>query len=157
MDCSLPGFSVHGTLQARAPEWAAISFSRGSSWPRSWNQVSCVAGRFFTIWATREGLSFLFSSVQSLSRVWLLHESQHARPPCPSPTPGVDSDPRPLSLWCHPAIPSWVVPFSSSPSPYQHQSLFQWVSSLHQVVKILAFQHQHQHQSLQWIFRTDFL
>ena len=43
------------------------------------------------------------------------HESQHARPPCPSPTPGVHSDSRPLSQWCHPAISSWVVPFSSCP------------------------------------------
>ena len=41
------------------------------------------------------------------------HESQHARPPCPSPTPGVHSDSRPLSQWCHPAISSSVVPFSS--------------------------------------------
>ena len=43
------------------------------------------------------------------------HESQHARPPCPSPTPGVHSDSRPLSQWCHPAISSSVVPFSSCP------------------------------------------
>ena len=43
------------------------------------------------------------------------HESQHARPPCPSPTPGVHSDSRPSSQWCHPAISSSVVPFSSCP------------------------------------------
>ena len=43
------------------------------------------------------------------------HESQHARPPCPSPTPGVHSDSRPLSQWCHLAISSSVVPFSSCP------------------------------------------
>ena len=42
-------------------------------------------------------------------------ESQHARPPCPSPTPGVHSDSRPLSQWCHPAISSSVIPFSSCP------------------------------------------
>ena len=42
-------------------------------------------------------------------------ESQHARPPCPSPTPGVHSDSRPSSRWCHPAISSSVVPFSSCP------------------------------------------
>ena len=41
------------------------------------------------------------------------HESQHARPPCPSPTPGVHRDSCPLSPWCHPAISSSVVPFSS--------------------------------------------
>ena len=54
MDCSLPGSSVHGIFQARILEWVAISFSRGSSWPTDWTQVSCIAGRFFTIWATRE-------------------------------------------------------------------------------------------------------
>ena len=43
------------------------------------------------------------------------HESQHARPPCPSPTPGIHSDSHPLSQWCHPAISSSVVPFSSCP------------------------------------------
>ena len=43
------------------------------------------------------------------------HELQHARPPCPSPTPGVHWDSRPSSWWCHPAISSSVVPFSSCP------------------------------------------
>ena len=53
--------------------------------------------------------------VQSLSRVRLFatHESQHARPPSPSPSPGVHSDSRPSSPWCHPAISSSVIPFSS--------------------------------------------
>ena len=54
MDCSLPGSSVHGIFQARIMEWVAISFSRGSSWPRDQTRVSCIAGRFCTIWATRE-------------------------------------------------------------------------------------------------------
>ena len=56
---------------------------------------------------------YQFSSVaQSCPTLWP-HESQHARPPCPSPTPGVHSDSRPSSQWCHPAISSSVVPFSS--------------------------------------------
>ena len=46
--------TVHGVLQTRILEWGAISFSRGSFWPRDWTQVSCIAGRFFTIWAIRE-------------------------------------------------------------------------------------------------------
>ena len=54
MDCSLPGSSVHGILQARILEWVPISFFRGSSWPRDRTQVFCIVGRFFTIWATRE-------------------------------------------------------------------------------------------------------
>ena len=55
------------------------------------------------------------SSVQSLSHVRLFatHEPQHARPPSPSPTPGVHPDSHPSSQWCHPAISSPVVPFSS--------------------------------------------
>ena len=60
-----------------------------------------------------------------------LHESQHARLPCPSPTPGVYSNPCPSSRWCHPAISSSVVPFSSYPNPSQHQGLFPWVNSSH--------------------------
>ena len=55
MVCSPPGSSVHGILQARILEWVAIPFSRGSSWPRGQTQVSCIAERFFTDWATREG------------------------------------------------------------------------------------------------------
>ena len=58
----------------------------------------------------------MFASVQFsrsvVSDSLRLHESQHARPPCPSPTPGVHSDSHPSSLWCHPAISSSVVPFS---------------------------------------------
>ena len=53
MDCSLPGVSLHGILQARVLEWVAISFSRGSSQPRDRTWVSRIAGKRFTIWATR--------------------------------------------------------------------------------------------------------
>ena len=52
VDCSPPGSSVHGILQARILEWVAIPFSRGSSWPRDWTQVSCIAGTCFSIWVT---------------------------------------------------------------------------------------------------------
>ena len=58
------------------------------------------------------------------------HESQHARPPCPSPTPGVHSDSRPSSQWCHPAISSSVVPFSSCPQSLP-ASVFSNESTLH--------------------------
>ena len=59
MDCSPPGSSVHGILQARILEWVAIPFSRGSSQPRDRTQVSHTAGRFFTIWATREAQEYV--------------------------------------------------------------------------------------------------
>ena len=71
MDCSPPGSSVYGILQARILEWVAIPFSRGSYWPRDRTQVSCIAGRFFTVWATREVqyicINQFFSSCSSFS------------------------------------------------------------------------------------------
>ena len=54
MDCSLPGSSVHEIFQARVVEWVAISFSRRSSRPRDWPWFSCIVGRRFTLWATRD-------------------------------------------------------------------------------------------------------
>ena len=63
MDCSLLGSSVHGILQARILEWVAISFSRGSSQPRNWTLLSCLAGRFFTDWAAREAHSFDYTDL----------------------------------------------------------------------------------------------
>ena len=66
-DCTLPGSSVHRILQSRIVEWLAISYSRGSSWPRDQTQVSCIAGRFFTIWAIREA-HFTYNSVYILNQ-----------------------------------------------------------------------------------------
>ena len=54
MDFSPPRSSVHEIFQARILEWVAMSFSRGFSQPRDWTRVSCIAGRFFSNWATRE-------------------------------------------------------------------------------------------------------
>ena len=56
MDCSAPGSSIHRILQARILEWVAIPFSVTSSQLRDQSQVSCIAGRFFTVWAIREAL-----------------------------------------------------------------------------------------------------
>ena len=83
------------------------------------------------------------------------HGLRHARPPCPSPIFGVYSNSYPLSWWCHPTISSSVVPFSLTFNHSQHQGLLQWVSSLHEVAKVLEFQLQH--QSFQWTPRTDLL
>ena len=65
--------------------------------------------------------------VQSLSHVWLFatHRLQHARPPCPSPPPGVYSNSCPLSWWCHPTISSSVVPFSSCLQSFPASESFQ--------------------------------
>ena len=63
MDCSPTGSSVHGISQERILEWIAISFSRGSSWPRGWMHVSCLGRQILYLWAT--------SSVQLLSLIRL--------------------------------------------------------------------------------------
>ena len=60
MDCRLSGSFVHGIFQARLLEWIAISFSRGSSRPRNRTRVSRIAGRRFTIWATREAQTYMY-------------------------------------------------------------------------------------------------
>ena len=70
----------------------------------------------------------LFSSVQFsrsvMSDCLWPHESQHARPPCPSPTPGVHRDSCPSNQWCHPAISSSVIPFSSCPQSLPASEFF---------------------------------
>ena len=68
MDYSLPGFSVHGILQARILEWIAIPFSRGTSNLRDWTLVSCITGWFFTIWAT--GKSYCVVGIEQLKDFW---------------------------------------------------------------------------------------
>ena len=71
------------------------------------------------------------------------HESQHARPPCPSPTPGVHSDSRPSSQWYHLAISSSVVPFSSRPQSLPTSKSFPMSQLFHEVAKVLEFQLSH--------------
>ena len=94
-------------------------------------------------------LLFFSHSVESKS-LWS-HGLECSRLPCPSPSPRVWSNSFLLSRWWYPSISSSFVPFSIS----QHQGLFQWVSSLNQIVKVLELWHQH--QSFQWIFRIDLL
>ena len=69
VDCSPPGSSVPGILQARTLEWVAIPFSRGSSWPKDQTHVSCIAGRCFTIWAIREGPIFYLTYKDMLRNI----------------------------------------------------------------------------------------
>ena len=85
---------------------------------KKWYQFSTVFLKMFSSWGSTSQL--VFSSVRFTRSVvsdsLRSHESQHARPPCPPPTPGVHSDSRPSSQWCHPAISSSVIPFSCLPS-----------------------------------------
>ena len=104
-------------------------------------------------------LALHISSVQfnhsGMSNSLQPHEMQHTRPPHPSPTPRVYSNSCTPSQWCHPTIPSSVIPMPPAFNPSQHQGPPRWVSSLHQMAKILELQLQH--QSFQCIFRVYFL
>ena len=108
---------------------------------QNWGFWNCLDFCYF--WSLHVQQFIGFSSVQFscsvVSDSLRPHESQHSRLPYPSPTPGVYSNSCPSSRWCHTAI--------SSPSPpalnlSQQQGLFQWVSSLHQVAKVLELQQQ---------------
>ena len=70
VDCSLPGFSIHGILQARILEWVTISLSRGSSQPRDRTRVSLIGGRRFNLWATREAPNHKFILLQMIISKW---------------------------------------------------------------------------------------
>ena len=80
------------------------------------------------------------------------HELQHARLPCPSPTPRACSNSCPSSQWCHPTISTSVIPFSSHLQSFPASGSFQMSQFF-----ASGLEFQLQHQSFQWIFRTDIL
>ena len=141
MSDSAPGSSVHGILHARILEWVAIPFSKGSSWLRDWTQVSCIAGRCLTLWATN-----VLCCTKSLQSWLTLCDPRYSHPPgssvhgdSPGKNTGVGchalfqgifltqgSNPRLLRLlhWqmgslplAPPGKPQYVTPISSSPHP----------------------------------------
>ena len=152
---ALQVFSVHGILQARILEWIAISFSRGSSWSRDWThrRSNKKSVKYKETWDLLSGSSCCCSVTKSCPALC---------DPIDCSTPGF-----PFLLYLpefakihvqwvsnafqpsHPLLP--LSPLALSPS--QHQGLFQWVTSSHQVAKVLELQH----QFFQWIFRVDFL
>ena len=68
--CDPMNYTVHGILQARILEWIAVPFSRGSSQPRDWTQVSCFAGKFFTNWTTSDVRNWLIWKVPDAEEDW---------------------------------------------------------------------------------------
>ena len=114
------------------PERAPERGPENSHFPVRRGREGCRGRTFVQEWLERTGLPdsplSAFSSVQFsrsvVSDSLRPHESQHARPPCPSPTPGVHSDSHPLSQWCHPAVSSSVVPFSSCPQSLPESESF---------------------------------
>ena len=124
MDCSRPGSSVHGILQARILEWLSCPPPGDSPHPGTQPESltsPALAGRIFTTSATWE---VQFSSVTQLCLTLWPHRLQHARPPHPSPTPRVYSSSCPLSWWCHPTISSSVELFSSWLQSFQESGSF---------------------------------
>ena len=111
------GYSPWNSL-GQNTEVGCHASSRESSQPRDQTQVSHIAGDSLPAESpgkpknTRMGW-VQFSSVSQSHLTLRLHGLQHARPPCPSPTPRAYSNSCPLSQWCHPTISSSVVPFSS--------------------------------------------
>ena len=101
--CNPVDYTVHGILQTRTLEWVAFPFSRGSSQLRDWTQVYCIAGRFFTSWATREAQEY-WSGEPIPSSVDL-----------PDPgikpwSPALQADSLPTELWGNPwlgLMPLW--------------------------------------------------
>ena len=149
--CTLPGSSVHGFLQARTLDWVAIRFSRAPSWPGDWTCVSCTAGGFFTISCCHHSVAQMCPTLCN---------------PVDCSTPGFPVLPHlPELIQTHVHRVGDAIwpshPLSSPPPPpfprslFEHWGLFQWVSSSHQEAKVLELQLQH--QSIQWIFRADFL
>ena len=98
---------------------------------KAWNNTICSHADGPWVYHTKWSLSSVQLSCSVMSDSLWPHELQHARPPCPSPTPGVHSDSCPLSRWCHPAISSSVIPFSCLQSfpasgSFPMSQLFAW-------------------------------
>ena len=169
MDSSPPGSSVHGVFQVRILEWVAISFSRGSSKSKDWKYISHTASRFFTSQPWEKPYAYKKCTLKVI-QILPNQSSSVAQSgttlcdPRNRSTPGfpvhhqLPESTQTHGHWvgdaiqpCHPLL---------SPSPptlnlSQHQGLFKWVSSSHQVSKLLEFQLQY--QSFQWTTGTDLL
>ena len=143
MDCSLIGSSVHGILQAIVLEWIAISFSRGSSQPRTRTRVSHIVDFTHIVALPSEppGIEHQFSSVAQLCLTLC--------DPMNCSTPGLpvhhqlpeftQTHVHRVSDAIQPPHPQ-SSPSPPAPNPSQHQSLFQGVNSSHEVVKVLELQ-----------------
>ena len=155
-----PGGRHSNPLQSVCPE---NLLDRGASWAtvhrvaKSWTRLKWLSKHPYI--HRNDTVMDLWGSVQFshsvMPRSLQPHGLQHARPPCPSPSPGACSNSCPLSWWCHPTISSYVVPLSSRLQSFPESGslpMSQFFESGGQSIGASV-----QHQSLQWIFRTDFL
>ena len=118
------------------PVWRTLAVALDEERHKSLGFVSCFfCWKTPPFWTKGSIVSIVFSSTCSFSSVQFSrsvvsdslrpHESQYARPPCPSPTPRVHPNPCPLSRWYHPTISSSVVPFSSCPQSFPASGSFE--------------------------------
>ena len=124
---------IHGVTKSRT--W----LSNWTDWTE-WEENSLSNGAHFHCHTAFSSVQFSRSVVSNSLRPY---GPQHARPPSLSPTPGVYWNSCPLSRWCHPSHPL-LFPSPPAFNVSQHQGLFKWVSSSHQMAKVLEFQLQHQ-------------
>ena len=124
------------------------------AWEIPWTEKP---GGLQTMGSQRVRHDLVIQSVQLLSVFNSLqpHESQHVRPPCPSPTPGAYPNSCPSSRYTIQSSHSLSSPSLPALNLSQHQGLFQWVNSSHEIAKVLEFQLQQ--QSFQWTLKTDLL
>ena len=164
MDCSLPGTSVHGIYRARILELVAISSSRGSSQPKDQTHVAYITGRLFTTDPPGKPLRNITITLNLLPFSSLTQSCPSLCAPMDCSMPGLPvhhEHPEPTQTHVY-RVGDAIQPSHPLSSPFppafnllQHQGLFEWVSSSHEVFKIVEFQLQH--HSFQWIFRTAFL
>ena len=138
--------------------WATVhEIAKNRTQPSNWaHTYTVIKNRMISeispnIWKL---LLLLFSHSVVFDYLWL-YGLQHNRLSCPSSSPRVCSNSCPLSQWCHLTIHSLSSPFPPAFNLSQHQGLFQWVGSSHQVAKVLELQPEH--QAFQWVFRIDFV
>ena len=127
--CSEEWKSNPGLSDSQLPSTTCIlhylvsSYQWGSEGEGVWGSEMGRVGVVSTMFSSLK-ISSVQSSHSAMSDCLQPHGPQHARPPCPSPTPGVYSNSCPLSRWCHPTISSSVVPFSSCPQPFPASGSF---------------------------------
>ena len=159
MDCSPPGSFVHGILQARILEWVAISYSKGSSQSKDQIRISCTSyiGRQRILYhcATWEGKGYLGRKKKAKCIVQFSSAAQSSPTlwdPMDCSTPGLPVHHQLLEFTqthvhrvgdaIQPSHPL-LFPFPPTFNLSQHQGLFQWINSSHQMAKVLEFQLQH--------------
>jgi len=161
IDCNLQALLSMGF--SKQEYWSRLPYSSSRYLPNAWIEPTslvspALADRFFTTsttWETHIDCIWFLFNLSVVSDSLLPHRLHHPRLPCLSPSSGACSNWCPLSRWCHPTISSSVVPSSSCLQYFPASGSFQWVGSFHQVVKELELKLKH--ESLQWIFRIDFL